>query len=65
MSFGVLPLESPSDTQLASDLVIIRSIFKEPLLLYFRDVAYECLVPRLEDLVENYVFRFTILRASS
>jgi hypothetical protein len=45
----------------ASDLVIFRSIFKQPLLLYLRDIAYERLVPCFEDLMENHIVGFAIL----
>jgi hypothetical protein len=50
-----------SDVRLAFYSVIIRSIIQQPLLLYLCDVAYERLVPRLENLMENHIVGFAVL----
>lgn len=45
-----------------SDLIVVRGILEEPLLLYLCNVTYERFVTCLEDLMKDHILGFAVLR---
>ena len=61
----VLQAECKGNDRLAPDSVILRSTLKQPVLFYLRYVAYESLVSRLKNFMENHILSFAVLGATS
>lgn len=57
----VLHAECRGNVRLAPDSVILRSTLKQPVLFYLRYVAYESLVSRLKNFMENHILSFAVL----